>query len=98
MTGRLYPAAILEAWTVINQVLSKDELLPKSRRLAAELAAEPTLAHAATKAIVRADHGMRGADQRTAELTSHLFETDASRNAGRSVLAEEPSKATYSGR
>ena len=48
----------------------------------------PTIAHAATKAIVRAqaDHGTRGADERTAELTSHLFETEDSRNAVQSFL------------
>jgi enoyl-CoA hydratase/carnithine racemase len=100
MTGRLYPAAVLEAWGVVNQVLSADQLLPKSRQFAAELAAGPTIAHAATKAIVRAqsDYGTRGADERTAGLTSHLLETEDSRNAVRSFLAEGPGKAIYSGR
>ena len=45
------------------------------------LAAGPTMAHAATKAIVRAqgDHGTRGADERTADLTSHRFEPTMAR-------------------
>jgi enoyl-CoA hydratase/carnithine racemase len=100
MTGRLYPADELHAWGVVNRVVERDELLAKARRFATDLAAGPTIAHAATKRIVRAqaDHGTRGADARTAELTSHLFETEDSRNAVRSFLAEGPGKATFSGR
>jgi enoyl-CoA hydratase len=100
MTGRLYPAPELHGWGVVNRVLAADELLPKARRFAAELATGPTVAHAATKAVVRAqaDHGTRGADERTAELTSHLFETEDSRNAVASFLAEGPGKASYSGK
>jgi enoyl-CoA hydratase/carnithine racemase len=100
MTGGLYPADRLEAWGVVNRVLPGADLLDKSRRFAAQLAAGPTLAHAATKAIVRAqaDHGTRGADERTADLTSHLFETEDSRGAVASFLAEGPGKATYRGR
>jgi enoyl-CoA hydratase len=100
MTGRLYPAPELHAWGVVNRVVAPGDLLAKARRFAAELAAGPTVAHAATKAIVRAqaDHGTRGADARTAELTSHLFETEDSRNAVSSFLAEGPGKASYSGK
>jgi enoyl-CoA hydratase len=100
MAGRLYEAHTLHAWGVVNRVLAPDELLPKARRFAAELASGPTLAHAATKAIVRAQahHGTRGADDRTAELTSHLFETEDSRNAVQSFLQEGPGKATFTGK
>jgi len=100
MTGRLYPASDLHAWGVVNRVLGGGELLEKSRTFAADLAAGPTIAHAATKAIVRAqaDHGTRGADARTAELTSHLFETEDSRNAVKSFLQDGPGKASYAGR
>lgn len=100
MTGRLYPAPELHGWGVVNRVLPAEDLLAKARRFAAELGSGPTLAHAATKAVVRAqaDHGTRGADARTAELTSHLFETDDARNAVSSFLAEGPGKASYSGK
>jgi enoyl-CoA hydratase/carnithine racemase len=100
MTGGLYPAPVLESWGVVNRVVPAGELLAGARGFAAELAAGPTVAHAATKAIVRAqaDHGTRGADERTAGLTSHLFETEDSRNAVASFLAEGPGKATYAGR
>jgi enoyl-CoA hydratase/carnithine racemase len=100
MTGRLYAAPELHGWGVVNRVLPAEDLLAKARRFAGELAAGPTLAHAATKAVVRAqaDHGTRGADAGTAELTSHLFETEDARNAVSSFLAEGPGKASYSGK
>ena len=84
---------------MINRVLGADDLLSKARKFAAELAAGPTIAHAATKAIVRAqaDHGTRGADERTADLTSHLFETDDCKNAVQSFLRQGPGKATFTG-
>jgi enoyl-CoA hydratase len=99
MTGRLYDAATLHAWGVVNRVVAPDQLLEKARKFAADLAAGPTIAHAATKAVIRAqaDHGTRGADERTAELTSHLFETDDCRYAVQSFLREGPGKATFTG-
>jgi enoyl-CoA hydratase len=74
-------------------------LLSAARAFAARLAAGPTRAHAATKAIVRAqiDDGTRGADARTAELTSHLFETRDSREAVKSFLQHGPGKANFTG-
>jgi enoyl-CoA hydratase len=100
MTGGLYPATELHAWGVVNRTLASAELLAAARAFAAELAAGPTLAHAATKAVVRAqsDHGTRGADARTAGLTSHLFETADSLQAVQSFLRDGPGKATFSGR
>jgi enoyl-CoA hydratase len=99
MTGRLYDAQTLHQWGVVNRVLAPDDLLDKARRFAADLAAGPTIAHAATKAVIRAqaDHGTRGADEGTAGLTSHLFETDDCRNAVHSFLQEGPGKATFTG-
>ena len=46
----------------------------------------------------QADHGTRGADERTAALTSHLFETQDSRNAVQSFLQNGPGKATFTGK
>ena len=99
-SGALYDAATLHAWGVVNRVVAEHELLESARAFALELAAGPTVAHAATKAIVRAqaDHGTRGADERTAQLTSHLFETDDSRNAVQSFLQNGPGKATFTGK
>ena len=99
-SGALYDAPTLHAWGVVNRVLAPDALLEDARAFARELAAGPTLAHAATKRVVRAqaDHGTRGADERTAALTSHLFETQDSRGAVQSFLQEGPGRATFSGK
>jgi enoyl-CoA hydratase len=100
MTGGLYTAETLHEWGVVNRVVPAGELLDKARRFAARLAAGPTLAHVATRRIVRAqaDHGTRGADERTAGLTSHLFETEDTRDAVRSFLEHGPGKASFEGR
>jgi enoyl-CoA hydratase/carnithine racemase len=100
MTGDLYDAETLHSWGVVNRVLAADDLLEKARSLLARLAVGPTQAHAATKRIVRAqaDHGTRGADERTAEFTSHLFETRDTRDAIESFLSEGPGKATFTGK
>ena len=99
MSGALYDAATLHAWGVVNRVLDGDQLLADARAFAGKLAAGPTQAHAATKRIVRAraDHGTRGADERTADLTSHLFDTSDARNAVQSFLRHGPGNATFTG-
>jgi enoyl-CoA hydratase len=100
LTGGLFTAETLYDWGVVNRVLPPGELLDKARRFAARLATGPTQAHAATKRIVRAqaDHGTRGADERVAELTSHLFDTQDTRNAVHSFLEHGPGKASFTGR
>ena len=60
----LYDAATLERWNVVNRVLPDDGFDAAAREFAMGLAAGPTKAHAATKAIVRAQvgGGARAAD------------------------------------
>jgi enoyl-CoA hydratase len=98
-SGDLFDAPTMHAWGVVNRVVAEDALLDDARAFADALAAGPTRAHAATKAVVRAqaDHGTRGADDRTAALTSHLFDTQDSRNAVHSFLQNGPGKATFTG-
>jgi enoyl-CoA hydratase/carnithine racemase len=100
MTGELYDAATLERWNVVNRVVPDAELREATMRFASDLAAGPTRAHAATKRIVRAvvDHGVRGADERTAEIGAPLFGTDDLQRAVRSFLEEGPGKAMFQGR
>jgi enoyl-CoA hydratase/carnithine racemase len=72
-----------------------------ARALARKLAAGPTRAHAATKAIVRAaldSGGAHGADQRVPELAGDLFATEDLKGAVRSFLERGPGHATYEGR
>jgi enoyl-CoA hydratase/carnithine racemase len=100
MSGGLYPAETLERWNVVNRVLPDDDLLEKTMRFAERLAAGPTKAHAATKRVVRAflDEGVRGADDRMAEIGGPLFGTEDLQGAVRSFLEEGPGKAGFKGR
>lgn len=81
-------------------MLSEDELLPAATKFARRLAEGPTRAHAATKAIVRAqlDGGVREADRRTADIAAPLFETEDLKGAVTSFFNEGPGKATFEGK
>jgi enoyl-CoA hydratase/carnithine racemase len=100
MSGDIYEAATLERWNVVNRVLADDALDAEGLRFAARLAAGPTVAHAATKRIVRAYlvGGVYAADRVTAQTFADLFATEDLQAGGRSFLAEGPGKATFSGR
>jgi enoyl-CoA hydratase/carnithine racemase len=100
MSGDLYDAVTLERWNVVGRVLPDDDLEAAARGFADRLAAGPTLAHHATKRIVRAylEDGVRGADTVTAEIGAPLFETEDLRRAVESFLADGPGRATFDGR
>ena len=100
MSGELYEAATLERWGVVNRVLPDAEVGERTLEFARRLADGPTLAHAATKGIVRAylEHGVRGADARTGAIGAPLFETEDLQGAVESFLAEGPGKARFRGR
>jgi enoyl-CoA hydratase/carnithine racemase len=100
MTGGLFDAATLESWGVVTRVYPDAEFEERSRALARKLAEGPTRAHAATKAIIKAqkEGGARAADAIVPELAGGLFATEDLQNAVRSFLEEGPGKATYQGR
>jgi len=100
MTGGLYPAETLERWNVVNRVLGDGDLQDKSMAFAERLASGPTLAHAATKRMVRAflDEGVRGADARVGDISGGLFGTEDLQGAVESFLDVGPGKASFSGR
>jgi enoyl-CoA hydratase len=99
-TGELYDAATLERWNVVNRVIDHEGFDDAARAFAQKIAAGPTRAHAATKAIVRAqkEGGARAADAIVAEVSGALFDTEDLKNAVRSFLTDGPGKATYEGR
>jgi enoyl-CoA hydratase len=99
-TGELYDAATLERWNVVNRVLPDEGFADAARAFAMKLANGPTRAHAATKAIIRAqlEIGTSGADEITPELSGALFATEDLQNAVATFLADGPGRATYSGR
>lgn len=101
MTGELYDAETLERWNVVNRVLDDDGFDEATRAFARSLAEGPTLAHAVTKQLVRAqlDGGVHAADLLVPRLCGdRLFATEDLRGAVRSFLEDGPGKATYQGR
>ena len=99
MSGDLYDAGTLERWGVVNRVLPDAELGGRTLEFARRLADGPTLAHVATKSIVRAylEEGVRGADARTGVIGAPLFETEDLHGAVESFLSEGPGKARFHG-
>src|SRR4051794_11629654 len=99
-TGERYPAAVLEGWGVVNRVLPDDGFPEAARDYARRVAAGPTVAHAATRALVTAAvrDGVPAADRLTPSVSGALFATEDLRGAVRSFLAEGPGRATYRGR
>jgi enoyl-CoA hydratase len=100
MTGDLYDAATLERWNVVNRVLPDEGFAAAAHAFALRLANGPTRAHAATKAIVRAqvEGGARAADAIVPEVAGGLFATEDLKGAVRSFLEQGPGKATFEGR
>jgi enoyl-CoA hydratase len=99
-TGGLFDAATLERWGVVNRVVADDELVDKGMRFARRLADGPTVAHSATKAIVRGylEGGVDRADEITPEVAGALFETEDLKGAVASFLKDGPGKASFEGR
>jgi enoyl-CoA hydratase len=100
MTGGLYDARTLERWNVVNRVLDDDGFAEAARTFARRLAEGPTLAHVATKRIVRAalSGGARAADEVVPEHAGGLFATEDLQGAVRSFLERGPGHADYKGR
>jgi enoyl-CoA hydratase len=98
-TGELFDAGTLEGWGVVTSVWPDDSFGARSRELAHRLAAGPTLAHAATKRLVRAaaEDGVRAADALVPDVSSPLFATADLRGAVQSFLRDGPGKASYHG-
>ncbi|MDT5348415.1 MAG: hypothetical protein QOH91_1702 [Mycobacterium sp.] len=72
LLGRRYDARTLERWNVINRAVADEQLDQAAATLARELAAGPTIAHAATKALVTIaiNGGVGAADIAMTELQS----------------------------
>ena len=100
MSGGLYDAATLAAWNVVNRVVADDELVEKGMKFAHRLADGPTIAHGATKKIIRAYRagGVSNADKVTPDVFADLFASEDLQNAVASFLRDGPGKATFEGR
>ncbi len=100
MSGDLYSAETMLEWGVINKVVPPESLQEEGMKFARTLAAGPTVAHQATKRLVRAylDGGVAAADEVTGEIAGPLFDTEDLKGAVASFLRDGPGKATFEGR
>jgi enoyl-CoA hydratase/carnithine racemase len=100
MSGGLYEATALERWNVVNRVVPDDQLIEKGMKFAHRLADGPTIAHGATKKIIRGyrEGGVNKADEVTPGVFADLFASEDLKNAVASFLEDGPGKATFEGR
>lgn len=77
MLARRFDAATLERWNIINRVVPDKDLDDVTLSIARELAAGPSVAHAATKRLASlfVNDGMRAADEGMKDINSSIFET-----------------------
>jgi enoyl-CoA hydratase/carnithine racemase len=100
MLGRRYDARTLEHWNVINRVVADEQLDQAAATLARELAAGPTIAHAATKALVTIaiNEGVGAADAAMTELQKPIFASEDFRTGVASLKQNGPGMASFKGR
>jgi enoyl-CoA hydratase/carnithine racemase len=100
LLGRRYDARTLERWNVINRVVEDEQLDDAAMTLARELAGGPTVAHAATKALVSiaVSQGVRAADEAMAELQRPIFRSEDFRTGVQSFRENGPGMARFEGR
>ncbi len=100
LTGELHDAASLERRGIVYQVWEDDVFEERARGLATRLSEGPTLAHAATKRILRAfaEGGVARADEVVPEVSGALFATEDLKSAVRSFLEQGPGHAAFHGR
>jgi enoyl-CoA hydratase/carnithine racemase len=100
LTGRTYPAETMRDWGVVNRVVPADDLHAKAREFAARLAAGPTLAHAATKEMIRmtVDSGVAAADAWLPEVGARVMASEDLQNGARTLLEKGPGHAKFAGR
>jgi enoyl-CoA hydratase len=99
MTGALFDAETLAGWNVVNRVYGTDSFEADSRAFAEDIANGPTIAHMATKRIVRAqvEGSTRAADAITPEVSGALFDTQDLKAAVQSFITDGPGKARFDG-
>jgi enoyl-CoA hydratase/carnithine racemase len=99
LTARIYPAETMLEWGVVNRVVAAGDLQAKARSFAEQLAAGPTLAHAATKRMIRTtlEAGVDAADAALPEEGARVMASDDLQNGARTLLEKGPGHATFAG-
>ena len=101
MSGGIFGAEEMERWGVVNLIFEDHDFDAAARKLAAELAAGPTKAHAMTKHILRRfrEGGIPAADEAVRTEAADLFATEDLQNAVRTFLEQGgPGHAEFHGR
>jgi enoyl-CoA hydratase len=100
LSARAYPAETMLDWGVVNRVVPAEDLLDKVQSFARRLAAGPTLAHAATKRMIRlaVDEGVEAADAALAEQGARVMASDDLQSGARTLIDKGPGHATFMGR
>jgi enoyl-CoA hydratase/carnithine racemase len=99
MLGRRYDAATLERWGLINLVVPDDKLDEVALSVAQELAAGPTVAHAATKQLVRVavNEGVAAADEAMFEVQKPIWASQDLKRGLEAFDTAGPGTATFEG-
>jgi enoyl-CoA hydratase/carnithine racemase len=100
LTARTYPAETMLEWGVVNRVVAAEELREKAHSFVQRLASGPTLAHAATKRMIRlaVDEGVATADAALPEVGATVMASADLQNGARTLLEKGPGQATFEGR
>jgi enoyl-CoA hydratase/carnithine racemase len=99
LTARPYPAQTMLEWGVVNRVVAAGDLHEKTRAFAQRLAEGPTLAHSATKRLIRltVDEGVEAADRALPEAGAKVMASRDLQNGARTLLEKGPGHATFEG-
>lgn len=101
LTGRMYTAEKMRDWGVVNRVVPARDLHESTHAFARRLAAGPTLAHAATKQMIRltVDEGVEAADAALPAAGAKVMASEDLQNGVRTLLEmKAPGHATFEGR
>jgi enoyl-CoA hydratase/carnithine racemase len=98
--GRRYDARTLQNWGLINWVVPDEQLTASTMSLAHELAHGPTVAHAATKAVVSiaVSQGVAAADEAMAELQKPIYRSEDFKIGVKSYKEKGIGMAPFGGR
>jgi enoyl-CoA hydratase/carnithine racemase len=100
LSARAYPAQTMLDWGVVSRVLPAEDLREKAHAFARRLAEGPTLAHAATKRMIRlaVDEGVEAADAALPEAGARVMASADLQNGARTLLEKGPGQANFEGR
>jgi enoyl-CoA hydratase/carnithine racemase len=96
LNARPYPAQTMLDWGVVNRVVPAEDLHENARSFTERLAAGPTLAHAATKRMIRLT--VDEADAGLPEVGAKVMASEDLQNGARTLLEKGPGHTTFEGR